>query len=251
MTETSGANEQAPVLVTGASRRVGLHIANRFLEQQIPVLAHYRTLTPELEALAEKGATLYYADLANTESVTAMCSEIKDRHNQIRAIVHNASSYGKTEDDAQAAMQQYLDFFHVHMASPFLINESLFECLKQYAGVADIIHITDIYVESPKHTYHTYCSTKAGLANLSRSFAAKFAPHVKVNAIAPGPIWLLDSYSQAYKDMVFDQTLIREEGGPEPIYLAIKSIMENPYMTASTVTVDGGRSLNQYVLPQP
>ena len=57
------------VLITGAGRRVGLHLAERMLDRQRPVIAHFHAETEGVEVLRRRGALCVAADLA-TESGT-------------------------------------------------------------------------------------------------------------------------------------------------------------------------------------
>src|SRR5690606_39782772 len=62
---------------------------------------------------------------------------------------------------------------------------SLHDALPIYSSPADIVHLSDDVVRkgSAKHT--AYCASKAGLDSLTLSFAARLAPRIKVNSIAP------------------------------------------------------------------
>ncbi|RBL67855.1 dihydromonapterin reductase, partial [Pseudomonas sp. MWU13-2625] len=81
----------APILITGASQRVGLHCALRLLQDGQPVIVTYRSQRPGLEALREKGATLLFADLSSEAGILALITELKNHTQSLRAIVHNAS----------------------------------------------------------------------------------------------------------------------------------------------------------------
>ena len=237
---------ECPILVTGAGRRVGLHVLNRLVERGYSVIAHYRTKTDAVVALERRGIGVFYADLNEPESVLQMTHNIRQAYTGLRGILHNASAFEVTQDTLQAALVQYQLFFQVHMVAPYIINTELQPLLaKSVHQPADIIHITDIYAERPNPMYDIYCSTKAGLANLTKSLAKSLAPGIKVNAIAPGPILFLETHSAAYRQAVLDKTPLQVEGSAEAIYLAVQSLLDNPFMTGSTITVDGGRFLSE------
>lgn len=110
---------------------------------------------------------------------------------------------------------------------------------------ADIIHITDINAENPTPDFDIYGTTKAGLHNMTLALAKKFAPEIKVNAVAPGPVLFTASHSDAVKQQMMAETPLAREGGAEPVYLAIRSILENPFLTGISIPVDGGRRLSK------
>ena len=110
---------------------------------------------------------------------------------------------------------------------------------------ADIIHITDINVENPTPDFDIYGSTKAGLHNMTLALAKKFGPEIKVNAVAPGPVLFTQAHSDEVRQQILAETLLGKEGGPEPVYLAVKSLLMNPFITGASIPVDGGRRLSK------
>lgn len=234
-----------PILITGTSRRVGLYLATELHREGYPIIAHYRTMTDELsQVVSKEGVTAIQAELDTEEGILGLINQVKASTGALRAIIHNASTYERTNRaDVTEAIKQYEVFFWVHMVAPYLINEKLQGLLRASEEYADIIHITDIYADRPNPEYDIYCSTKAGLANLNKSFAKRFAPKIQVNAIAPGPILFLNSHTEEERARVMAKTPLQVEGGPHAILLAVRSLLEHHYMTGVTVPVDGGRSL--------
>ena len=231
------------VLVTGAGRRVGFHLAQRLHQDGYTVLAQFRTQTEESEQLKQLGIVLIQADFASTEQIISFIEQVKNQCESIRGIIHNASSFEPTSDDLFEAAQQYEQFFNVHMKAPFLINETLTPLMSNIESLKDIVHITDINAENPSEKFDIYCTTKAGLHNLTLAQAKKFAPDIKVNAIAPGPVMFSHLHSDEVIQQTLDETLLAKEGGAEPVYQALKSILDNPFMTGASIPVDGGRRL--------
>ena len=84
------------MVVTGAGRRVGHHIAQRLHEDGYTVIAHYRTPTPEIQALTELGVSTIQADLSNRDAILAFAEKLKLHCQQFRAVIHNASSFEPT-----------------------------------------------------------------------------------------------------------------------------------------------------------
>ncbi len=233
-------------MVTGAGRRVGYHIARRLHQDGYTVIAHYRTLTPEIQALAGLGITTLQAELSDSEQILAFVSDLKACCKQFRALIHNASSFEPTSVDLEVAAEQYQQFFSIHMLAPYLINQGLQPWLKGENGeAADIIHITDINVENPTPRFDIYGTTKAGLHNMTLALAKKFAPDIKVNAVAPGPVLFTEAHSDQVKQQMLSETLLAKEGGAEPVYLAVKSLLSNPFITGCSIPVDGGRRLSK------
>lgn len=77
----------------------------------------------------------------------------------------------------------------IHVNTPYLLNHALERLLRGHGHAAsDIIHFTDYVVERGSDKHIAYAASKAALDNMTRSFARKLAPEVKVNSIAPSLI---------------------------------------------------------------
>jgi len=234
------------VLVTGANRRIGYHLAKRLHQDGYTVIAHYRTATAEIQALADSGMTTIQADFVDSVAILQFVQALQECCGSYRAIIHNASSFEPTATDLTIAARQYEQFFNVHMMAPFLINEALRPLMKgEGESPADIVHITDINVENPTPNFDIYGTTKAGLHNMMLVLAKKYAPQIKVNAVAPGPVLFTEQHSEAVRQQMLAETPLAKEGGVEPVYLAVKSLLDNPFITGSSIAVDGGRRLSK------
>ena len=220
------------ILVTGAGRRVGLHLAQRLQQDGYTVIAHYRTLTPEIQVLASQGMATMQASLDDRDSILQFLSELKACCTSFRGIIHNASVFEPTSSILEQAAAQYERFFNIHMMAPYLLNQGLLSLLKgSQEKPADIIHITDINAENPTEEFDIYGSTKAGLHNLTLALAKRFAPEVKVNAVAPGPVLFSMAHSETVKQTITAETLLGREGGAEAVYMAVKSLLDNAFIT--------------------
>lgn len=236
-------DDSAPVVITGANRGIGAHMAHRFLDDGYRVIAHHRTPTAVIEALAERGAMPVQGEFSDTGSVLAVAQAIAARAPRLRALIHNASAFAPTADDTRDAADQFQGFFDVHMRAPYLLNTELAERLGRLDMPGDIVHITDIYADNPAVAYDIYCATKAGLQNLSAAFAKRLAPRVKVNTLQPGPISFQDWTDPADRQAVLDATPLKRAGAPEHIYRAVRAVMDNEFQTGAVIAVDGGRRL--------
>ncbi|MBI2379568.1 MAG: SDR family NAD(P)-dependent oxidoreductase [Gammaproteobacteria bacterium] len=242
MTENSRLTDA--ILITGAGRRIGLHLAERLLAAGQPVIAHYHHETEGVEALRQRGVPCIAADLESLEGVNALIQRVREQAASLRGLVHNASSFEKTAADPELALAQFERFQAIHARAPYLLNKALAPLLRLSTAVrADIIHITDIYADKPNPAFDAYCASKAAAQNLALSFAQSLAPKIKVNVIQPGPILFKEWHSAAAREAVLEETLFKEEGGVEALGLAVESILANHYQTGAIIAVDGGRRL--------
>ncbi|SSB98061.1 dihydromonapterin reductase / dihydrofolate reductase [Pseudomonas sp. 43mfcvi1.1] len=228
----------APILITGAAQRVGLHCARRLLEDGQPVIATYRTERPGVQTLRDLGAVTLFADLSSEAGILTFIEQLKQHTDRLRAIVHNASAWLAESPGSEAAALNAM--FGVHMLAPYLINLHSAELL-QRSTPADIVHISDDVTRKGSARHIAYCATKAGLESLTLSFAAKFAPAIKVNGIAPALLLFNPEDDATYRAKALAKSALGIEPGSEVIYQSLRYLLDNPYVTGTTLTVNGGR----------
>ena len=231
---------QLPILITGASQRIGLHCARRLLDEGHPLIISYRTLRPAVNELAERGACVLQADFSDSTGIVDFIARLRQVCQGLRAIVHNASTWQADPSSEQAAA--FTRLFNVHMLAPYLINLHCTDLL-QHGGPADIVHISDDVARKGSAQRIAYCASKAGLDSLTLSFAARLAPQVKVNGIAPALIQFNEGDAADYRARTLAKSALGIEPGAEVIYQSLRYLLDNPYLTDTTLTVNGGRHL--------
>ncbi|NLY12876.1 MAG: dihydromonapterin reductase [Gammaproteobacteria bacterium] len=229
----------SPILLTGASQRLGLHCARRFLEAGQALIISYRQEREAVAQLRELGVTCLQADFSTEQGILDFIAQVKSRTTTLRAIIHNASLW-VAEDGADA--QAFSQMMNVHVLAPYLINEHCTPLLMQSAQ-ADIIHMTDDVTRKGSAKRIAYSASKAALDNLTLSFAARLAPHIKVNSIAPALIMLHPDDDADYQRRATAKSVMGTVPGPEVIYQSLRYLLDTPYVTGTTLTVNGGRHL--------
>ncbi|MDE3735704.1 MULTISPECIES: dihydromonapterin reductase [Pseudomonas] len=230
----------APILITGASQRVGLYCAERLLDDGQPVIISYRTERDGVRHLRQRGAVTLQADFSSEAGILAFIDSLKACTDSLRAIIHNASDW-LTEAPGQEA-EAFQRMFSVHMLAPYLINLQCEELLRR-SSPADIIHLSDDVARKGSEKRIAYCASKAGLDNLTLSFAARFAPHIKVNGIAPALVMFNADDDDAYRKKTLAKSALGIEPGPQVVYQGLRYLLDNSYVTGTTLTLNGGRHL--------
>lgn len=229
-----------PVLITGAGQRIGLHCAGRLLDDGQPVIITYRQAREGVERLRARGALALPADFSSRDGILAFIDALRGHTGGLRAIVHNASDWAAETPGQEAEVFERM--FHVHMLAPYLINLHCSDLL-QHGGPADIVHISDDVARKGSAQRIAYCASKAGLDSLTLSFAARLAPQVKVNGIAPALIQFNEGDDADYRARTLAKSALGIEPGAEVIYQSLRYLLDNPYLTGTTLTVNGGRHL--------
>ena len=233
----------SPILITGAGQRIGLALAQYLISQAQPLIITYRTRHASIDALEAAGVTCIYADFSTDDAIFSFIEQLRNTTSSLRAIIHNASSWD-CEDNNPDYSQLFDNMMRIHCKVPYLINMACGELLQNSESHhSDIIHLTDYVVEkgSPKHI--AYAASKAALDNLSKSFAAKLAPKVKVNSIAPSLIIFNEHDSAEYREKTLKKSILGLEPGSQEIINTIELLLNSNYITGRTLPVDGGRHL--------
>lgn len=234
------------ILITGAGKRLGLFLTEHYLELGWRVIAHYNTANempePDQEYWLKKGRYVaLQADLTSASAVEGLVANISALNLTIDAVIHNASYF--VADDPLASLQQrwqlQQDMMAVHVMSVDALTMGL---ASRYAQNASIVAITDIYVDKPNQRFASYCAAKSALQNLCLSYSQRLAPNIRVNIIQPGPIQFLAQHSEAYREKVLSQSLLKRELGYGAILQAAEYLQQAQGVTGAILKVDGGRA---------
>lgn len=230
----------APILITGAGQRIGLYCAERLLDDGHELIVSYRRERDAIARLRERGALTLRADLSEPRGIEAFVDTLKSHTDRLRAIVHNASEWRAEREGHEA--EDFQRMIGVHMLAPYLINLRCADLLRR-SPAADIVHLGDDVVRKGSADHIAYCASKAGLQSLTQSFAARYAPAIKVNGIAPALILFNEGDDDAYREKALAKSALGFEPGPAVIYQSLRYLLDNPYVTGTTLTVNGGRHL--------
>ncbi len=240
------------ILITGGAQRLGLYNALRLKDLGYRVIITYRRERERLREIREQGVETLQADFSSDLGIKTFIEEVRGSFDSLRALIHNASLWYPDEEIlAQEGNERFLDLVYVHMIGPFTINYGLRELLEasrpgivdEEHAVSDIIHMTDFVSRRGSKKHVAYASTKAGLENMTQSFAARFGPRIKVNSIAPALVKFNTWDSEEYRKKVELKSIMGFEPGEEVNYRALMYLLTNPYVTGTCLHLDGGRHL--------
>lgn len=240
------------ILVTGGAKRVGAAICRRLHAAGANIALHYRSsaqealaLQAELEAHRANSVLCVQADLLNLPDLPRMVHETVSHFGHLDAVVNNASSFYATTL-AEVDEAHWADLMGTNLKAPMFLAQAAASELRHRHGA--IVNIVDIHAERPMHGHLLYSVAKAGLVALTKALAQELAPHVRVNAVAPGVIIWPESggwEDDARRKQIVDHTLLKREGEPDDIARTVQFLISNaPYITGQVIAVDGGRSIN-------
>jgi NAD(P)-dependent dehydrogenase (short-subunit alcohol dehydrogenase family) len=232
-------------IVTGGARRVGQVIALGLAEKGAHVAFTYRTGDPAqtlqgIQAHGVEGMALQL-DVLDWDQPKAAVERVIDRFGRVDILVNSASVW-QSGPFLEITRQQWETSIGANLTGPFLCAQAVAPyMLQQKSG--HIVNITDLSAHQTWPRFADHSASKAGLEALTRVMAAELAPHVRVNAIAPGTLLLPDGASQAKRQWAIDNSLLKRVGTPEDVARTVLFLTESDFVTGAVYFVDGGRAL--------
>ncbi len=237
-------------LITGGARRVGKAITLAFAQAGANVVINYNTSREEAEqtltearAFGIDGLALR-ADIGNLDDVRAMVSAATEKFGAVDILVNSAAPFEQTPLPTE-------DLNGWHRITNMMINGSLYTAntvaplmIKQGSGI--IINIVDLFAWEPRKNFAAHSVGKAAMLALTRQLAIDFAPNVRVNAVAPGPVLPPTDYSPQRIAQAAANTLLNRWGTPQDIADAVLFLVRADYITAQVIVVDGGEQFGRH-----
>ncbi|HTM64664.1 MAG TPA: pteridine reductase [Gammaproteobacteria bacterium] len=238
-------------LVTGAARRIGASVAEILHREGMNVVLHYNASEEEAQVLCEKlnavrpnSAATLQADLLEPDIDKSLIEKAHQVWGRLDLLVNNASRYYRTYF-GKVTEYAWDDLMISNLRAPFFLAQAAAPYLIETKG--RIINISDIHAWRPMRNYSVYCISKAGIMMLTRVLAKELAPHVLVNAIAPGAIiWPEGDNALSPEEMeaVVNKTPLARSGNVDDIARAALFLARDAdFMTGEVMAIDGGRHL--------
>ncbi len=235
-------------LVTGGAKRVGRAIVERLWAADFDVAFTYLGSKREADDLVRtlegqgRAALAIRADLLEPAAAAKTIEEAFGRKFQrLDVLVNNASLY-EPSSLSQVSPEQLNRMWNIHVASPLLLARTFAPLLKAQRG--HIVNMVDLLAERPWPQFLGYCTSKAGLLNLTLGLARELAPEVTVNGIAPGVVEWPEDYPQSEREKYLKRVPLARPGTPADVAETVFFLCTTgSYLTGQIIRLDGGRSI--------
>ena len=231
------------VLITGASRGIGLSIAQSFSDEGFYVIGTSRSKFDLETALGTKDCSHIKLDVTDRDTIKEVYEQLKNQNNLPGTLINNA---GITKDQLFLRMkdEDWDDVINTNLSSVFNITKAFIKSMvKQREG--RVINISSVAGLMGNPGQVNYSSSKAAIGGFTKSLAKELASrNITVNSIAPGFISsdMTDALTDDQKSEILSQIPIQKFGDPKNIAeLAVFLASEKgQYITGQTISVDGG-----------
>ncbi len=244
------------VLVTGASRGIGLAIARGFLSEGCRVAIVSRgsdALFDSEKALIDEFGDNIVAlgcDCSDQDALSALVKQVKQKWDGLDVVVANVGD-GRSVPDPLPKDQQWQNTWRVNFDSALLTARAFLPMLTDSKG--SLLFISSITGLEAFGAPVDYSTAKAALIALSKNMARKLAQDVRVNVIAPGNVYFSGSSwdeklerNREQIEAVIESTVpMKRFGTPEEIANAAVFICSEraSFITGSVLVVDGGQTV--------
>lgn len=238
-------------LLTGADSGIGRAAAIAFAREGADVAINY---LPAEQADAEevaayirqagRKAVLLPGDISHEGFCQRLVADALDQLGSLDILVNNAGKMGKTGGLLDTSTERFDSLMKTNIYSFFWITKAAVPHMKPGAS---IINTTSIQGYDPSPNIWDYAVTKAAIANFTKGVAQGLMEDygIRINAIAPGPIWTPLQEADGDKDKLKKlgaNTPFKRPGQPvelAPAYVLLAS-QESSYTTGEIYGITGG-----------
>lgn len=237
-------------LVTGASRGIGRGIALALAAAGHDVVVNYarnaaaaEEVVKQIEEYGVRGRPVQ-ADI----SLAADRRRLVDEAGPIDLLVNNAGVAPDVRADLLDATEESFDrVIGINLKGPYFLTQLVAQQMIATGVPGKIITISSVSAYAPSTNRGDYCLAKAGLAMMTKLYAARLAEHgITVYEVRPGIIAtdMTGPVKAKYDRLIHEDgiTPIRRWGQPEDVGKAVVAIAQGllPFSTGQVIDVDGG-----------
>jgi NAD(P)-dependent dehydrogenase (short-subunit alcohol dehydrogenase family) len=241
-------------LITGGDSGIGRAVALAFATEGAHVALAYLSedsdASDTLEELRSKGcnAIRLSGDIGDQATCQDLVGQVVDHYGGIDILVNNAAEQHPQEKFEDITAGQLERTFRTNIFAMFYLTQAALPHMK---GGSAIINTASVTAYRGSSSLVDYSSTKGAIVSFTRSLAHALVDRgIRVNAVAPGPIWtpLIPSTFDADKVATFGSDVpLGRAGEPNevaPCYVFLASHADSSYMTGQVLHPNGGEIVN-------
>lgn len=219
------------------------------------IAIHYNGSAEEAEATAAEArafgvrAQAFHADLLDEDRTQALIPAVVQAMGPLTVLVNNASIF-EHDTLATATRDNWDRHIGSNLRAPFVLTQAFAAQLppppaRDGEPVAHglVVNMVDQRVLKPTPAFMTYSLAKAGLWALTRTSAQSLAPHIRVNAIGPGPTMQGIRQSDEHFARQRAATILQRGADAGDIVRALLYLLDAKAVTGQLICVDGGQHL--------
>jgi NAD(P)-dependent dehydrogenase (short-subunit alcohol dehydrogenase family) len=250
----SGRLEGKVAIVTGGDSGIGRATAVLFAREGAKVAIAYLEEDDDahmtMDAIEQEGSEAlgFSGDLGEPEHCKKVVQGVIDKWGRLDILVNNAGEQHPDKDITDITVEQLQRTFQTNIFSMFYMVQAARPHLLKGAAIVNCTSVT-MYEGSPGLL--DYSATKGAITAFTRSLSANLIEHgIRVNAVAPGPIWTpLNPFGGAPPEKIKDfgkDTPMGRPGQPNEVAPAFLFLAceDSSYMSGQVLHPNGGTVVN-------
>jgi NAD(P)-dependent dehydrogenase (short-subunit alcohol dehydrogenase family) len=243
-------------LVTGAGKRLGRAMALYLAKRGHDVAVHYASSAADAEAVADeiramgRKAVSLQADLLVEAETEGLIPAATAALGPLTVLVNNASIF-EYDSIATATRQSWDRHIESNLRAPYVLTQAFArQCPPartdengEPLAQGLVINMIDQRILKLTPEFSSYTIAKMGLWALTRTAAQGLAPHIRVNAIGPGPTLQGARQSADHFARQRAATVLGRGANPSDITAALGFFLDSPAVTGQFLAIDGGQHL--------
>jgi NAD(P)-dependent dehydrogenase (short-subunit alcohol dehydrogenase family) len=239
-------------VVTGADSGIGRAVALAYAREGADVLVSYYNEhedareTQRLVEGAGRKCILVSGDIKDPKHCHDLIEKAVEAFGGIDILVNNAAHQATFDSPEEITDEEWDVTFRTNIYAMFYLTKA---ALRHMRSGAAIINTTSVNADTPSPQLLAYATTKGAIQNFTGGLAQLLAERgIRVNCVAPGPIWtpLIPSTMPKEKVKNFgSQVPMKRPGQPKelaPVYVMLAAD-EASYVSGATVAVTGGKPI--------
>ncbi|GAA5029846.1 NAD(P)-dependent oxidoreductase [Marivirga lumbricoides] len=240
-------------IITGGDSGIGRAVAIAFAQEGASLTIAYLdedTDAEETKKLVEEAGgkiKLFKGDLSKSNQCEKLVSETIEAYGKLDVLVNNAAQQYPQEDLEKITEEQLRKTFETNIFPYFFVTKAALSHLKKGATIINTASVTAY--RGSQHLMD-YASTKGAIVAFTRSLSANLTPKgIRVNGVAPGPIWtplIPSSFPKDKVDQFGANTPMGRPGEPSevaPSYVFLAS-EDASYFSGQFLHPNGGEIIN-------
>jgi NAD(P)-dependent dehydrogenase (short-subunit alcohol dehydrogenase family) len=235
-------------LVTGGAHRVGKAIALALAREGAHVAFTYHASLEKAQQTAAEieacGVQTFAdrCDQSDPAQVAAVFDALQKRWDRLDILI-NSAAIMQQKPFLEITPQDWDATIGINLKGPFLFSQRAGRMMMAQDSGGVIVNIADEAGLTPWSRYVHHSVSKAGVVMLTRAAARVLAPKVRVNAIAPGPVFKPAGWTDERWETLRSSTPLARLGSPQDVVQAVLYLVRADFVTGHVLVVDGGRML--------
>jgi NAD(P)-dependent dehydrogenase (short-subunit alcohol dehydrogenase family) len=248
----SGQLEGKAAVITGGDSGIGRAVAIAFAREGADVLISYLDEDDDTAETARwvedagRTAVLVPGDIADRDHCRTVIDRAVDAFGRVDVLVNNAATQMARFAPEEIPDDEWERTFQVNINAIFFLTKA---ALPHMSEGSSIINVTSIQEDQPSPFLLPYSATKAGIHTMTGNLAQMLGDRgIRVNSVAPGPIWTPLIPATMKPDMVEsfgDDTPLGRPGQPAEVAPAFVYLASDAasYVSGANLAVTGGKPI--------